>query len=762
MKKSFKFKHGYAIYGFTLVELIVVITILAILWTVGFISISGYSVSARDGSRISDLANITKTLELTRVKIGYFPDPSSATWVTFSGWTVWTQWTIGDSVLRILSSVHFGLSKIPTDPLFTNIEYTYSLTSNKKEYQIGSIIEDSSIAFNSNINPFIASAYAADTLTAYVKGNYNGLMSQVKTASNQTCILSVPSILLHDTSIGSGTILNSWDSTQLNNLVLHKKGNLPSSYTQKHVTTTSSTFSFIPLAKWDDMTVGWSGIVVYCSGSLPSNETEVTTLFNNLKSIYSSAGLGADTISAPSVTSLFSPTNNNSAKLVNIAAVLSASLGGSLVHIQVSSDNVDSYIQANLDTLNTFWSNGDLDVYNSEGNVLICPLTKQQWYNISKLDWHGGVTIPGEIFTLTQLPILYLENNSLISIPPEIVNLKNLTHLHLNNNPLLWDLSNDFDINSPNKSQSWIPIAWKTMTIWGNGTNITISIVTDPVVEVCNYQQTDIDALNISWANGNLDLYDGNGNNVTTFPLTKDEWCSVTEFYWLGGSTILPEIFTLNLLTILGLESNQLTSIPVGIWNLSNLTDLDLANNQLTSFPTEILNLSNLTYLNLANNQLASIPVGIWNLSNLTHLTVGGNQFTIFPTGILNLSNLTELGLESEQLTSIPPEIWNLSNLTYISLYGNQLTSLPLEIWNLSNLTTFNLANNQLATLPTEIWNLSNLRYLALSENVWLWALNNVFDAYNTPTKSQSWIPSAWQTMTIWWNGTNVVITITP
>lgn len=111
--------------------------------------------------------------------------------------------------MRILSSAHFGLSKIPTDPLFTNVEYTYSLTSNKKEYQIGSIIEDSSIAFHSNINPVIASAYAADTLTAYIKGNYNGLMSQVKTASNQTCILSVPSILLHDTSIGSGTILNS-------------------------------------------------------------------------------------------------------------------------------------------------------------------------------------------------------------------------------------------------------------------------------------------------------------------------------------------------------------------------------------------------------------------------------------------------------------------------------------------------------------------------------------------------------------------------
>jgi prepilin-type N-terminal cleavage/methylation domain-containing protein len=46
--------------GFTLVELIVVITILAILGTIGFLSIQGYSASARDGSRIGNLVNLQK------------------------------------------------------------------------------------------------------------------------------------------------------------------------------------------------------------------------------------------------------------------------------------------------------------------------------------------------------------------------------------------------------------------------------------------------------------------------------------------------------------------------------------------------------------------------------------------------------------------------------------------------------------------------------------------------------------------------------
>ena len=50
--------------GFTLVELIVVITILAILWTIAFISLQWYAKDARDSVRIQDVANIKKSLEL--------------------------------------------------------------------------------------------------------------------------------------------------------------------------------------------------------------------------------------------------------------------------------------------------------------------------------------------------------------------------------------------------------------------------------------------------------------------------------------------------------------------------------------------------------------------------------------------------------------------------------------------------------------------------------------------------------------------------
>lgn len=79
------------IFGFTLVELLVVITILAILGTIGFIQIGGFAGSARDSSRISDIANITKSLDIFFVKNSQYPSPDNAFYVTYSGGTLWSQ-----------------------------------------------------------------------------------------------------------------------------------------------------------------------------------------------------------------------------------------------------------------------------------------------------------------------------------------------------------------------------------------------------------------------------------------------------------------------------------------------------------------------------------------------------------------------------------------------------------------------------------------------------------------------------------------------
>ena len=51
--------------AFTLVELIIVITVLAVLATIAFLNLNGYTWEARDSVRFTDLKNIQKTMELS-------------------------------------------------------------------------------------------------------------------------------------------------------------------------------------------------------------------------------------------------------------------------------------------------------------------------------------------------------------------------------------------------------------------------------------------------------------------------------------------------------------------------------------------------------------------------------------------------------------------------------------------------------------------------------------------------------------------------
>ena len=116
--------------AFTLVELIVVITILAILWTIAFISFQWYSRDARDSTRLTDLKNISKAMEITLTKGDRLPMPDDKVEITASGTVISYQWYAWSGVLWPIG-IHGG-GKDPLD----NKYYTYVSDPNGSKYQI--------------------------------------------------------------------------------------------------------------------------------------------------------------------------------------------------------------------------------------------------------------------------------------------------------------------------------------------------------------------------------------------------------------------------------------------------------------------------------------------------------------------------------------------------------------------------------------------------------------------------------------------------
>ncbi len=98
--------------GFTLVELLVVISIIGILLSLSFFGIQNARRSSRDAKRKSDLEAVRSALEMYKADNGKYPSTSS-----------------GMNLSSIPSLVPNYISSIPTDPLGTTRNYTYSCTS---------------------------------------------------------------------------------------------------------------------------------------------------------------------------------------------------------------------------------------------------------------------------------------------------------------------------------------------------------------------------------------------------------------------------------------------------------------------------------------------------------------------------------------------------------------------------------------------------------------------------------------------------------
>lgn len=179
--------------AFTLVEIIVVIAILAILWTIGFLSFSWYISQSRDAKRTSDIDNLNSSIELSLLDNSSYPIPDNPISVTYSWAVVWIQWTIWEWVISHLKD----FSKVPLDPLYNN-EYTYSVLNWSDEFQIWTILEWNLLSNNSS-DLLNKSYWANSKYYAYVKWNYNWIVAMVRVWSIYY-FFAIPSILSSDLS----------------------------------------------------------------------------------------------------------------------------------------------------------------------------------------------------------------------------------------------------------------------------------------------------------------------------------------------------------------------------------------------------------------------------------------------------------------------------------------------------------------------------------------------------------------------------------
>ena len=154
----------YTTGAFTLIELIVVITILAILWTIAFISLQWYSAQARDSKRVSDVSNIKKSLELFSLNTWKYPLPDNPIEYSFSWDLLWGQWTIWDQVFLNLSK---NLNEKPLDPL-KETEYIYSISNSQTQYEVLVNYETSNLVRSNLFNNIFAVEYLPK-----INWNYN-------------------------------------------------------------------------------------------------------------------------------------------------------------------------------------------------------------------------------------------------------------------------------------------------------------------------------------------------------------------------------------------------------------------------------------------------------------------------------------------------------------------------------------------------------------------------------------------------------------
>ncbi|XP_054588702.1 leucine-rich repeat serine/threonine-protein kinase 2 isoform X3 [Nothobranchius furzeri] len=198
---------------------------------------------------------------------------------------------------------------------------------------------------------------------------------------------------------------------------------------------------------------------------------------------------------------------------------------------------------------------------------------------------------------------------------------------------------------------------------------------------------------------------------------------------------------SLQSLTLLDLQGNQLQSLPEELLSLPSLSMLNVSHNQLgpvlTFDPT--VTCSSLKQLNLSFNKISTFPHKLGRtMEQLEELIMEGNSIAELCTPLslpeiklLDVSRNNMEKISPHVLTSCPKletliaslnKICSVSQLpvriTTLKLSNNSFTHIPEAILNLPNLRSVDMRTNNITVLPGPgFWASSNIRELIFSQN---------------------------------------------
>ncbi len=432
--------------GFTLVELIVVITILAILGTIGFISMQGYSQSAREATRVSDLTTIEKALVFFHTTENYFPEPSDFISVTFSGSLAWKQGSFWEDTRLVTGRI----SESPRDPLTNNL-YAYSVTNNRQEFELWAISETPLAWLPSLTN----TSYAANNYYTNIVGNYNKKIVTVKEPT-RLYILWVPTLITSEiTDVTVQDIISNWTFS------IKNSKSLPASYATAlpNEQTLTDWVSFVsgPVA---NSPILYDGNTEDLSG--PNGKQ---TLWENLKSYYAESNIKDDA----SYTDISNIESGQEYQYVNTL------VQSNVAWLSSSSVNVSSWTPTNITAWNPVEDNypdsclemssaqlanlnnwADVSLWtdrgwNPDGSaeffIGTSSLTREEWCGINSIETYGDefsgrfTYIPEEFWFLENLEYIIFQNHDIQSLPESLVLLNNLRDVDFTGNTQLGNLA---------------------------------------------------------------------------------------------------------------------------------------------------------------------------------------------------------------------------------------------------------------------------------------------------------------------------------